>query len=192
MKTFTTYLSVKNANVSSETTTHWHGGYIDTDYILYWSYAQIMTCWLKGSIATGFYSWLYAPHTCTRLYCGWPCLEEGSFQFCTAQRHGVSQVFNFLKGALFWARCFFICNRQVSLHFRKCLYFGCLLCAKICGNFSLPEPAWASYGIECSPSYSYAIAAGIARLERDKGGWQGDDKDTQTWGPQQALKWVWR
>lgn len=33
MKTFTTYLPVKNANISSEATTHWHGGYIDTELI---------------------------------------------------------------------------------------------------------------------------------------------------------------
>lgn len=104
-----------------------------------------MTCWLKGSIGTVFYNWLYAPHTCTWLYCYWPCLEEGSFQSCTTHRHGVSQVFNFLKGALFRARISLICNRQASLHFRKCLIyilsvFYVLKSVEISAFLNLPEP----------------------------------------------------
>lgn len=157
-----------------------------------------MTCWLKGSIPTGFYSWLYASHAhdCTVAALLWKKglfslaqhREMESVRFSTS-----SEVPSFKLESLSS-----VIVRQESFAFQKMfsLYFGCLLCAKICGNFSLTEPAWASYGIQCSPSYSCATTA------RDLG-WRGQEERDRgmIWSSkpglpastcQQALQWCWR
>lgn len=156
-----------------------------------------MTCWLKGSIPTGFYNRLYSPHAhdCTVAALVWKKAffslaqhrEMESVRFSTS-----SEVPSFKLESLSS-----VIVRQKSFAFQKMfsLYFGCLLCAKICGNFSLPEPAWASYGFQCSPSYSRATTMG--QLD-----WRGQDEGDggmiwtckpglPTSAPQQSLQWRW-
>lgn len=96
-------------------------------------------------------------------------------------------LFNFVRGPLFQARVTFICNSQTG---EFCIsenvwsiFFGCLLCGKkICGIFSLPEPAWASVltQLNCASTTWWKGEGWRRKEEGDGEGWR-DDTGMRIW-----------